>query len=80
MSRETMGRDFESFAREDEEIYGGDIDNAHADSWLEENVPVFECSDAELEKIYNFRWWTFRKHVRTTPAGTIFTETLSRMV
>ncbi len=76
MSRETMGRDFESFAREDEEIYGGDIDNAHAAAWLEENVPVFECSDGELEKIYNFRWWTFRKHVRTTPAGTIFTEFL----
>ena len=75
-AREVMLRDFEEFARQDEEINGGDIDNAHAAQWLEENVPVFSCSDRQMEQIYNFRWWTFRKHVKTCPEGYIFTEFL----
>lgn len=33
-------------------------------------------SDAELEKTYYFRWWTFRKHVKKTPAGYVITEFL----
>ena len=68
--------DYEAFSREDEELFGGLVDNAHAGDWLEENVPVFACSDRELEQIFRFRWWTFRKHLRTCPEGFFFTEFL----
>src|SRR5690606_22508039 len=38
------------------------IPNVAAADWLIANAPRFECPSAELEEIYNFRWWTFRKH------------------
>jgi hypothetical protein len=43
---------------------------------VKQNIPWFDCSDKELEEIYYFRWWTFRKHLKLTPAGYIITEFL----
>ena len=47
-------------------IHGEWMTNAIPDSaaadFLMENVPLFECPDAEIETTYYFRWWTFRKH------------------
>ena len=59
------------FNATDEEIYIQDFPNSAAEQFLKDNVPVFECPDKELEKTYYFRWWTFRKHVKTTPEGYI---------
>jgi hypothetical protein len=40
------------------------------------NIPLFQCSNKDLEEIYYFRWWTYRKHVKQTPDGFIVTEFL----
>lgn len=50
------------------------IDNAQAWDWLEGNIPFFTCPDPTIEEIYYYRWWTFRKHIKQTPAGRIITE------
>jgi hypothetical protein len=35
------------------------------------------CPNQDIEQTYYFRWWTFRKHIKRTPAGTIVTEFLT---
>ena len=50
------------------------IPNAQSWDWIMHNAPLFTCPDKSLEEIYYFRWWTFRKHIKQTPAGTIVTE------
>src|SRR5699024_9627310 len=50
------------------------ISNAESADWLAANVPLFEAPDSTLEQIYYFRWWTFRKHLKQTPAGFVLTE------
>ena len=65
-----------SFNATDEELYIQEYDNSEAAQFLKDNVPYFECPDKELEKTYYFRWWTYRKHVKTTPEGYIITEFL----
>lgn len=44
--------------------------------WIEANVPLFECSDKQLQEIYYFRWHVYREHLKQTPAGWIVTEFL----
>jgi hypothetical protein len=43
---------------------------------MTENIPFFDCPDREFEKVYYFRWWTYRKHIRQTPQGRVITEFL----
>jgi hypothetical protein len=31
--------------------------------WLQKDIPLFECPDREVEEMYYFRWWSFRKHL-----------------
>ncbi|HUC82219.1 MAG TPA: glycosyl hydrolase family 65 protein [Flavisolibacter sp.] len=50
------------------------IPNAKAQEWLSQNIPVFEAPDTTLEKIYYYRWWALRKHLKQTPDGFVFTE------
>ena len=50
------------------------IPNAQSWDWMLDNVPFFDCPDARIEEIYYYRWWTFRKHIKETPAGVIITE------
>ena len=64
------------FNATDEEVYIQQFPNDKAEEFLKENVPVFECPDKDLEKTWYFRWWTFRKHVKSTPEGFIITEFL----
>lgn len=49
----------------DEELYIQFIPNAQTDDFLKRNIPYFSCPDKELEKTYYFRWWPFRKHIKT---------------
>lgn len=67
------------FNEADEEIYIQKISNAQAADFLKENAPVFGCPDKELEKIWYFRWWTFRKHIKETPEGHVITEFLPQV-
>ena len=52
------------------------VSNARSWEWLRTNVPFFECPDQEVEEIYYYRWWSFRKHLVSTPAGFVLTEFL----
>jgi hypothetical protein len=52
------------------------ISNAQSWAWLQKNIPRFECPDRDVEEIYYFRWWSFRKHLKQTPKGYVITEFL----
>lgn len=45
-------------------------------SWFASNIPLLDIPDKGLEEIYYFRWYSFQKHLRQTPAGYIFDEFL----
>lgn len=66
----------DSFNKNDEENIKQYIDNSSVWPWMRENIPFFECPDREIEETYYFRWWTYRKHIKQTPAGFIITEFL----
>lgn len=55
------------------------ISNQQSWAWMKDNVPFFECPDKGFEQIYYFRWWTFRKHIKKTPDGLVFTEFLDKV-
>jgi hypothetical protein len=55
------------------------ISNDHAAAWMERNVPLFECSDKDIEETYHFRWWAYRKHIWHTPDGFVVTEFLPKV-
>ena len=65
-----------AFNRNDSETVTNHIPNAAAWDWMAKNVPLFECSDRKIEQTYYFRWWTYRKHIKQTPAGFVVTEFL----
>ncbi len=52
------------------------IPDSRAWEWMRENIPLFSCPDPEVEEIYYYRWWAYRKHIKKTPAGFILTEFL----
>jgi hypothetical protein len=64
----------DAFNADDQEDIVNLIPNAGAWEWMTQNVPLFTCSDKDIERIYYYRWWTFRKHIKQTPAGIIVTE------
>lgn len=66
----------ESFNTDDDAIYSSYIPDAAAWNFLKSNIPFFECPDKDIEEIYYFRWWTYRKHIKLTPDGFIITEFL----
>lgn len=66
----------DEFNANDEETHINDIDNAHAYEWMKAEIPIFECPDKAIEQAYYFRWWTYRKHIKSTPEGRIVTEFL----
>ncbi len=67
------------FNRHDHTHFGQAISNESAADWMAGQVPLFECPDKELEEIYYFRWWTFRKHIKATPDGCVITEFLPKV-
>lgn len=69
-------RYFNSLDSEDVKNY---VSNAKTFEWLSNNVPLFECPDSTIQKIYYYRWWTFRKHLKETPAGFIPSGLMNRL-
>lgn len=61
----------EYFARIDEASQAYKLE---VQQFFKDSVPVFRCSDKELELMYYFRWWTFYKHIKQTPFGYLITE------
>ena len=60
----------------DEECYTQNIPNAAACEFLARQIPLLDCPEADVEKTYYLRWWTLRKHWKTTPHGHILSEFL----
>jgi hypothetical protein len=52
------------------------VPDAQAWGWMNANIPLFTCPDREIERLYYYRWWIFRKHIKETPAGFLITEFL----
>ena len=62
---------------EDENITNA-VSNADSAAWLAREIPLFDCPDREVEEIYYFRWWSFRKHLEQMPQGYQMSEFLTR--
>ncbi|MBZ5626020.1 MAG: hypothetical protein LAQ69_46125 [Acidobacteriia bacterium] len=73
---ETFRHHVESFNAMGKEEVVNLIPDAKAWEWMKRNVPLFTCPDRDIEQIYYFRWWTWRKHIKQTPHGIIVTEFL----
>jgi hypothetical protein len=58
----------------DSEYVKNYVPNDKAFEWLSQNIPLFECPDTAIEKIYYYRWWCIRKHLKQTPDGFVFDE------
>ena len=69
----------DAFNTGDEELYSQHIPNAAAWQFLKTNVPLLDCPDKQIEEVYYFRWWTFRKAIKQTPDGFIVTEFLPKV-
>lgn len=69
----------ERFNATDHTHFGQAISNEDTAAWMASNVPRFECPDKEIEEIYHFRWWTYRKHIKDTEDGFVITEFLPKV-
>ena len=50
------------------------IPNALTWDWMTRNVPFFDCPDPEFLRTYYYRWWVFRRHLKSTPDGYTMSE------
>ena len=66
----------DSFNKSDNELYKQHIPNNKALEFLSENIPLIDIPNKEIEETYYFRWWTFRKHIKSTEDGFVITEFL----
>ena len=76
---DTLRNYVDTFNSKDHTHFGQAISNEDAADWMAVNVPLFECPDKDIEEIYHFRWWTFRKHIQDTPDGFVITEFLPKV-
>jgi hypothetical protein len=63
-------------AMEDENVVNL-IPNSQSWDWMKRNIPLLECPDKDLEEIYYYRWWTYRKHMKQMPDYMALTEFLT---
>jgi predicted GH43/DUF377 family glycosyl hydrolase len=73
---ETYRHYVETFNQNDTQLYAQHVPNVAAWDFLKNNIPLLDCPDGDIEEIYYFRWWTFRKHIKQTPDGFVITEFL----
>ena len=66
----------EDFNQYDSELYRNLIPNTGEWEFLRNNMPLLECPDEDIQRTYYFRWWSYRKHIKQTPAGFIIDEFL----
>ncbi len=74
LSKDKLRQYVNYFNSTDTETVKNYITNDKAYDWLASNIPLFECPDTTIEKIYYYRWWAIRKHLKETPDGFVFTE------
>ena len=78
LDHETLKGYLEQFNADDEELYSN-IKNKDAFNFLALNIPLFECPDEDFQRTWYFRWWTYRKHVKSTEDGYVITEFLPKV-
>lgn len=66
----------EEFNQADRELYVGQFPDSAAWSFLSDNIPLLDCPDEQLQQVYYFRWWTYRKHIGKSPDGFVISEFL----
>lgn len=76
LEAESFRHYIETFNDDDNELYRGAFPNSAAWDFLKENIPLLDCPDEDIQRTYYFRWWTYRKHIKQTPAGWIVDEFL----
>jgi len=64
----------DTFNKNDTEYFPPTIANDKAWEFLKANIPLLECPDKDIEEIYYFRWWAYRKHIKATPDGFVIDE------
>lgn len=52
------------------------IPDSRAAEWMEDNIPLLDCPDKQIEEMFYYRWWTLRKAIRETPQGYVMNEFL----
>lgn len=62
------------FNEDDHEAVVNRIPNKDAYGWMMANIPLLDCPDQDIEQTYYFRWWSYRKHIKSSPEGTLVTE------
>lgn len=79
LTTDQLKKDVAYFNSMDEEAVKNFVPNNQAFDWLSQNIPLFDCPDSVLKTVYNYRWWSFRKHLKQTPEGFIFTEFITKV-
>jgi len=79
LDRDTFQHHVDFFNTMEPERIVNHVANRESWAWMKENIPFFECPDKSFEQIYYYRWWTFRKHLKLTPDGFVFTEFLDEV-
>jgi hypothetical protein len=67
----------QEFVSQEKEATGKDAPNPWP--WMKANIPWFESSDPRFEETYYFRWYSFQKHIVSTPRGPVISEFLQKM-
>ena len=68
---------FIQFAHDEKSMLGEDDPFPWA--WFEQNVPLLDVPDKEIEETYYFRWYAFQKHIKLTPDGYVIDEFLDNV-
>ena len=79
LKAESFRHCIEDFNKNDHELYRGYYPNTAAWEFLKDNIPLLDCPDKDIQTTYYFRWWTYRKHIKQTPAGFIVDEFLPQV-
>lgn len=79
LKTESFRNYIDSFNKGDRELYSQYIPNSKALDFLKDNIPLLDCPDKDIEEIYYFRWWTYRKHIKETPDGFVISEFLPKV-
>lgn len=59
---QTQVKEFNNYT--DRPVSDGPIDKHNNGTFLRENIPLFICSDSNITKVYNYRWWAISKHLK----------------
>ncbi|MCL3779796.1 T9SS type A sorting domain-containing protein [Prolixibacteraceae bacterium JC049] len=76
LSKNKFAHYIQFFNSVDDEPIKNAIPNNQCWDWMQQNIPFFECPDEDIEQIYYYRWWVYRKHIKQTPMGFVITEFL----